>query len=57
VSVVSSNLIVSRFSGEQVTIGRVYPKARTMEIADYVDARTSASGEPGHTLGRQPAAE
>jgi hypothetical protein len=54
VSVVSSDLIVSRFTGEPVTIGRVYPKARTMEIADYVDARTSAPGEPGHTLGRQP---
>ena len=54
VSVVSSDLIVSRFAGELVTIGRVYPKARTMEIADYVDARTSTPGEPGHTLGRQP---
>ena len=54
VSVVSSDLILTRFSGERVTIGRVYPKARTMEIADYVDARTSAPGEPGHTLGRQP---
>lgn len=55
VSVVSSDLVVSRFSGEPVTIGRVYPKAMTMKIADYVDARTSAPGEPGHTLGRQPA--
>ena len=54
VSVVLSDLIISRFAGDQVTIGRVYPKARTMEIADYVDSRTSAPGEPGHTLGRQP---
>jgi hypothetical protein len=54
VSVVSSDLSVSRFVGEGLTIGRVYPKPRTMEIAEYIDARASAPGEPGHTLGRQP---
>jgi len=31
------------------------PRRRTMEIADYVRVRTSAPGEPSHTLGRQPA--
>jgi len=53
-SVVSSELTISRFAGGPLTIERVYPKARTMEIADHVDARISAPGEPGHTLGRQP---
>ena len=57
VSVVSSDVTISRFAGEALTIERVYPKARTMEIAEYVDARISMPGEPGHTLGRQPARE
>jgi len=55
VSVVSSDLTLRGFDAEETTIGRVYPKARTMEIADYVRVRTSAPGEPSHTLGRQPA--
>jgi hypothetical protein len=54
VSVVSSDLTISRFAGKPLSVERVYPKARTMEIADYVDARISGPGEPGHTLGRQP---
>ena len=54
VSVVSSDLTLSRFAGGPLTIQRVYPKARTMEIAEHVDARISTPGEPGHSLGRQP---
>ena len=57
IDVVSSELILSRFSGERTTISRVYPKDQTMEIADYIRARTSLPGEPGHTLGRQPTVE
>jgi hypothetical protein len=53
VSVVSSELTLSAFDGES-TIGRVYPKDRTLEIADYVRTRTSLPDEPGHTLGRRP---
>jgi hypothetical protein len=54
VDVVSSALTISRFDEEEATISRVYPKARTMEIADYVHSRTSLPSEPGHTLGRPP---
>jgi hypothetical protein len=53
IDVVSSELTISRFNDE-TTISRVYPKARTMEIADYVHSRTSLPSEPGHTLGRPP---
>jgi hypothetical protein len=53
VSVVSSELKISQFDGD-ATISRVYPKDRTLEIADYVRIRTSLPGDPGHTLGRQP---
>ena len=54
VSVIASELTVSGFDGQETTIGRVYPKASTMEIADFVRVRTSAPGEPGHSLGRPP---
>jgi hypothetical protein len=47
-------LFLDQGDGERATIGRVYPKAMTMEIADYVRVHTSAPGDPGHTLGRQP---
>jgi Bacterial PH domain len=57
VSVVSSDISVRGFDGEETTIGRVYPKAMTMEIADYVRVHTSSPSEPGHTLGRQPAGD
>ena len=56
VSVVASELKISRLDDE-VTISRVYPKDRTLEIADYVRTRTSLPGEPGHALGRRPTRE
>lgn len=52
-SVVSSELSFTSPDG-QMQIGRVYPKARTMEIADYVRDRTSPPGDTAHRLGRQP---
>jgi hypothetical protein len=56
VSVVASELKISRLDDE-VTISRVYPKDRTLEIADYVRTRTSLPGERGHALGRMPTRE
>jgi hypothetical protein len=53
VNVVASKLIVSSMQGE-VAISRVYPKDRTMQIADYVRSRTAAPGDVGHTLGGPP---
>jgi hypothetical protein len=56
VNVVASKLMISGPSSE-VSISRVYPKARTMEIAEYVRSRTATPGSGGHTLGTQPRQE
>lgn len=53
VNVVASKLTISGPASE-VSISRVYPKARTMEIAEYVRGRTAAPGSGGHTLGTRP---
>lgn len=53
VNVVASKLMISRMEGE-VTISRVYPKDRTMQIADYVRGRIAAPGDVGHSLGGPP---
>jgi Bacterial PH domain len=53
VSVVASELTITGFEGG-AAISRVYPKDRTLQIADYVRTQTALPGEPGHALGRQP---
>jgi Bacterial PH domain len=53
VSVVASVLEIATALNE-ARIERLYPKPRTMEIAEYVRGRIAAPGESGHSLGRPP---